>query len=63
MAQNDDDPAAFRARLAAAGLKLSAEHAASVQGGWPNLRHMIELVRRPRPPGDEPALIFRPEQG
>lgn len=57
-----DEIEAFRARLAAAGLNLTAAQAESVHGGWANLQHMIATIRRPRPPEDEPALIFRPEQ-
>jgi hypothetical protein len=58
-----DEIEAFRARLADAGLNLTAAQAEAVQGGWANLQAMIAIIRRPRPPEDEPALIFRPEQG
>ncbi len=57
-----DEIEAFRVRLADAGLNLTAAQAEAVHGGWANLQHMIATIRRPRPPEDEPALIFRPEQ-
>ncbi|HEX4262382.1 MAG TPA: hypothetical protein VHY76_14890 [Acetobacteraceae bacterium] len=58
-----DEIETFRARLAAAGLDVTSEQAAGIHGGWANLQQMIAMVRRPRPPEDEPAMIFLPEQG